>query len=191
MAGTSLPKPQHAVFVRVWPLVVLSVVALTGFVLMVGLEGGTQSDCDRVTQLQLQFAWTSTRVDAVLACWGPKGRVGVVAGLYADFVFLVGYSPLLALLVLRAGRRLAAVGPLDVAAAKAPGLALAQLAAGALDAVENFLLLGILQFELTTEWAPVVGLTAVFKFGLVLTGLVYLAAAVVICGYRRRVQPKG
>lgn len=155
----------------------LLVPTLAGFLLMVGFEAGTASACERVTQLQLQFAWSAARARAVLECWGPEGVAGVVAGLYADFLFLAGYAPLLALLVARARLRFDAAGVPAPWTAVGRGLAAAQILAGLLDALENGLLLAMLHGRLAAEWASAVGGLAALKFALIAAGLAYLAAA--------------
>jgi len=146
-------------------LSLLAALALTlaGFLLMVGFEhAGADTDS---SQLQLQFAWTAERTRAVLASWGDTGRIRVSHGLYADYLFLIGYSTLLAQL-LRTTRR-----------KWAPWLAWGVLLAGGLDAVENVILLGFIQGAADTRFTLLVSLMATLKFALIGAALLYLVGA--------------
>ncbi len=112
------------------------------------------------SQLQLQFAWTAERAGAVLAGWGDAGRARVTLGLYADTLFLLGYS-----LLLRQWLR---------AVAAPRGLILGVLLAGALDALENVILLGIIRNEIDLAYSLGVSLIATLKFGLIALALGHL-----------------
>lgn len=134
--------------------------ALAGFLLMVGFENAGATVRSR--QRQLQFAWTAERTRAVLANWGEAGRDRVSNGLYADYLFLIGYSTLPAQL-LRATRR-----------KWARWLAWGVLLAGGLDAVENVFLLGFIQDAIDTRFTLLVSLMATLKFSLIGGALFYL-----------------
>lgn len=141
---------------------------LLGFGLLLGFEGALEPG-PRTSQLQLQFAWSAERTQAILADWGAAGQERVVRGLYADFLFLAGYASLLALLVRRIGRY-------SRWPALARPLAWGQWLAGGLDAIENLLLLGLIRGDLGAGLAPLVGGMASLKFALVAAGVVYLLA---------------
>jgi len=133
---------------------------LAGFLLMVGFEHAGANIFS--SQLQLQFAWTAEQTRAVLANWGEAGRDRVSNGLYADYLFLIGYSTLLAQL-LRATQQ-----------KWARRLAWGVLWAGGLDALENVFLLGFIQDAIDTRFTLLVSLMATLKFGLIGAALLYL-----------------
>lgn len=152
------------------PLLAALAMTLIGFLLMVGFE---QSGADSTrSQLQLQFAWTAERTRAVLANWGEVGRDRVSNGIYADYLFLIGYGALLAQLLRLTrcewGRR----------------LAWGALLAAGLDAMENVLLLGFIQEVIDVRFTLLVSLMATLKFGLGGTCLIYLGAT-----WRNRGRP--
>lgn len=149
-----------------------AILALTliGFLLMVGFE---QIGADIYSsQLQLQFAWTAEQTRAVLASWGEAGRDRVSNGIYADYLFLIGYGALLAQL-LRATRR-----------EWGRRLAWGALLAAGLDAVENMFLLGFIQEAIDVRFTLLVSLMATLKFGLGGVCLIYLGAT-----WRNRGRP--
>ncbi|MDD5388651.1 MAG: hypothetical protein PHD37_04865 [Gallionellaceae bacterium] len=142
------------------PLLSALVLTLIGFLLMVGFE---QSGADTYSsQLQLQFAWTAERTRAVLASWGEAGRDRVSNGIYADYLFLIGYGALLAQL-LRATRR-----------EWGRRLAWGALLAAGLDAMENVFLLGFIQETIDVRFTLLVSLIASVKFGLIGAALLHL-----------------
>ena len=147
---------------RKLPLLTALAMTLAGFLLMVGFEHAGANT--HSSQLQLQFAWTAEKTRAVLASWGEAGRARVSHGLYADYLFLIGYSTLLAQL-LRATRR-----------KWAPWLAWGVLLAGGLDAVENVFLLGFIQGVVDTRFTLMVSLMSSVKFGLISAALLHLGA---------------
>ncbi|MDP2834044.1 MAG: hypothetical protein Q8Q28_12290 [Pseudomonadota bacterium] len=145
---------------RKLPLLTALAMTLAGFLLMVGFEHAGADTTS--SQLQLQFAWNAEQTRAVLASWSDAGRVRVTKGIYADTLFLIGYSTLLAQL-LRATRR-----------KWAPWLAWGVLLAGGLDAVENVFLIGFIQDAIDTRFSLLVSLMATLKFGLIGAALLYL-----------------
>lgn len=144
------------------PFLTALAMTLAGFLLMVGFEHAGADIFS--SQLQLQFAWTADNTRAVLKTWGEAGRARVSNGLYADYLFLIGYSTLLAQL-LRATRR-----------KWARRLAWGVLLAGGLDALENVFLLGFIQAAIDTRFTMLVSLLATLKFGLIGAALLHLGA---------------
>ncbi len=131
---------------------------LTGFLLMVGFENiGAQVTS---SQLQLQFAWTAERAGAVLAHWGDAGRARVTLGLYADTLFLIGYSLLLRQWLRQVGG--------------SRWLIRGVLLAGVLDALENLILLGFIRNEIDLAYTLGVSLLACVKFSLIALALGHL-----------------
>lgn len=144
------------------PFLTALAMTLAGFLLMVSFEHTGANTFS--SQLQLQFAWTADNTRAVLKTWGEAGRTRVSNGLYADYLFLIGYSTLLAQL-LRATRQ-----------KWARWLAWGVLLAGGLDAMENVLLLGFIQDAIDTRFTLLVSLMATLKFCLIGAALLHLGA---------------
>ncbi len=135
------------------------VATLIGFLLMVGFENiGAETPS---SQLQLQFAWTAEQTRVVLVGWGEAGRARVVNGIYADTLFLIGYTSLL-WQWLRAWRQ-------------PRWLAWGVVLAGGLDALENVFLLGFIRGEIDIGYTLPVSLMATLKFSLIGVALYYLA----------------
>lgn len=131
---------------------------LLGFLLMVGFENAGAEV--RSSQLQLQFAWTAEQARAVLEHWGDAGSARVSYGLYADFLFLIGYTALL-MQLLRAWRQ-------------PRWLVWAALLTGGLDVLENVFLLGFIQDLIDLRFAFLVSLMATLKFSLIFVALFHL-----------------
>lgn len=171
---------------RHWLLVLCLLLTLVGLVAVHWAEAENGSLCLRSSQLQMQFAGNPVVVRKLLGCWGEAGRAAVLRGIYADFVLILGYAPLLFLLVLRAAGERAGHGPWWQPLGFL--LALAPLAAGGLDVVENLWLLRIVG-ERATDIAPErLLLLAQAKFGLIALALGYLLVAV-MTWYRRPPRP--
>lgn len=153
-----MPRPRER-GARPPGLLISLAATLAGFLLMVGFENlGAEVGS---SQLQLQFAWTAERTREVLSGWGEAGRERVANGLYADMLFLIGYSALLTQW-LRAWRQ-------------PRWLILGVWLAGGLDAVENGLLLGFIRGSIDVAFTLPVSLMATLKFGLIGTALLFLA----------------
>jgi hypothetical protein len=132
----------------------------------------------------LEFAGSERRARALMRAWGRDGRRSARRLQWLDFAYLATYAPFLRLATLAASEQLGRRGRQPLASLGQP-LAQAQLLAGALDAVENAALLGVL-----TD-APGDGLPrlafgcAAAKFALLAAGWLYLLAAV----WARATQP--
>ena len=144
---------------------------LAGFLLMVGAEHAGAGPGEYSSQLQLQFAWNAERTHAVLAGWGEAGRARVSNGIYADTLFLIGYAWLLVHLMVRICRH--------------RHLAWIPVIAGALDALENVLLLDLIRGELDTGISLGISLVATLKFALIGACLICLGLAWRRYGVRR------
>lgn len=140
------------------PLLAATALTLLGFMLMVGFENAGVEAWS--SQLQLQFAWTAEQARAVLERWGEAGSARVSYGLYADFLFLIGYTALL-LQLLRAWRQ-------------PRWLAWGALLAGGLDVLENVFILGFIQGLIDLRFALLVSLMATLKFSLIFIALFHL-----------------
>ena len=177
---TFMPRAMLTPLLMRWatPLTLLApaILMLGGFVAMVVLESLGAVECGRTSQLQLQFAWTQARMEAILGCWGEPGRAAVLRGLVADFVFIVGYAALLAVLSLRAGAALAVRGfPRWSEAGRFSVLAI--IGAGFLDVVENLLVWAAIRGATEDPLAAAIGLLAGVKFVLAAGSVVFVASA--------------
>ncbi len=153
------------------------ILTLVGFLLMVGLENPGAEVYS--SQLQLQFAWTPEQALAVLTSWGEAGRARVIHGLYADYLFLLGYSLLLRRWLLDAG--------------SSHWLIRGVVLAGALDALENLVLLGFIQGGVNLAFTLPVSLLATLKFSLIgaaLANLGYRLGGRICCQISRRVNKR-
>jgi hypothetical protein len=130
------------------------------------------------TQVSLEFAATPNRVATLLNTWSPEQKSGLRRGIYFDFLFIIGYAIPLAILVSwlsrYLGRSWSVLGELGAV------IAWAQLVAGGLDVIENFLLLAILRGSKVPAWPPLACLAASVKFGFVGLGFVWIASSLVI-----------
>ena len=110
----------------------------------------------------------------MLEAWGSQGRRTADRSLRLDFLFLAAYAPGLALLCAAASDRArAARSRLAPAGAV---LAWGQLAAGALDAIENLALLRVLGGSSAGVWPALAAACAWPKFALVAAGIGYLVS---------------
>ena len=127
--------------------------------------------------LALEFAGSERRARTLMRAWGRDGREAARRLQWLDFTYLATYAPFLRLATLAAGEQLARRGRQPLAGLAQP-LAQAQLAAGALDAVENAALLGVLA-DARGDGLPRLAFgCAAAKFALLAAGWLYLLAAV-------------
>ena len=123
--------------------------------------------------IPFELAGTPERSRQIMSTWGEEGRSAARLSLLLDFPFLVSYT----------GLNLAVVGAVggvlddrgwQRAAAAAPVVAAAQVAAGACDAVENIALLGVLAGR-EEQLSAVAKRAATAKFWLLRAGYAYAA----------------
>jgi hypothetical protein len=121
--------------------------------------------------VSFELAGSLAESDRILASWDERARVaaGFVQGL--DYLFLVAYAAAIGLGCARAADALRPRAPR--AAALGDALAWGQLAAGALDAVENAALVALLLGGRSELLAPLAAACAIPKFALVAAGLLY------------------
>jgi hypothetical protein len=124
----------------------------------------------------LELAGSERRARALMRAWGRDGRRSARRLQWLDFAYLATYAPFLHLASLAAGERLRHRSH-DSLATLARPVAQAQLAAGALNAVENAALLGVLN-DARGEGLPRLACgCATAKFALLGAGWLYLLAA--------------
>jgi hypothetical protein len=124
--------------------------------------------------LGFELAGTNGRVDEIFEMWGGDGRDAARRSLLIDYGVLAAYTPMMAGLCRRTAARLRRRRRVGLAGL-GPTLAAGQVAAGALDVVENTALLAALTGRRGS--LPVLAATAArLKFALLAAGLAYLAA---------------
>lgn len=121
--------------------------------------------------IELELAGTIERADALLAKWGPGSAVRLAAAVGLDYVFLVAYGVFLGGLAWWASS-VATAGWIRVVLQV---LAVAQVIAAGLDAIENCGLLRYLVGDRRAGWLRVARLAALVKFSLVLGGILWIS----------------
>jgi hypothetical protein len=123
--------------------------------------------------IDLEFAGTAQRLNEMTGAWGEAGNRAAQLSLWVDYAFMPAYAVLFAGLTLLAAR--AAAGRWQTLGL---WLAPAPFAAWACDALENALLLAALPPAMPSD-AMLTGaaVAAALKFGLLLTGAIYVIAA--------------
>lgn len=154
----------------VWALTLAAASAVAGFVYVFDLIHRPMAPS---TILDLEFAWTPERLNAMTTAWGPAGDAAARQSLWVDYGFMPAYALLFAGPILLIAR--AASGRWQTA-----GLALlwAPFAAWACDVVENVLLLSALPPAVAASGALLgAGLAAAVKFLLLAVSLGYVLGA--------------
>ena len=127
------------------------------------------------------------RSPRILRKWGRDGRRAARASLLLDFPYLTAYTLLGVRLTRRAQGAMAARGRRSLSSFGGT-VALAQVGAGACDAVENAALLGVLQRGGKERLATVARTAALAKFARLAAGWAYGVAAMLMA---RRGRPSG
>lgn len=121
--------------------------------------------------VSFELAGSVGRSQAMLDSWNANAQLHAAFSLGLDYLFMVVYSAMIGLACIWSGERLQAINwPLArLGVWLAWGLWLAAL----FDAVENLALLSNLFNGPMTPWPQVAAICAVFKFSLILLGLIY------------------
>jgi len=175
-----LPHPFLHVSARArrGALLALAPLAIGVLLLLSSLDASLRTPASPNGIVSFELAGDSDRASRMLEAWGDQGRRSADRSLRLDFLFLAAYAPGLALLCGAASDRTRAV---HARLARAGALlAWGQLAAGALDAVENLALLRVLGGSSADAWPALAAACAWPKFALVAAGLVYLATSGVL-----------
>ena len=127
--------------------------------------------------IALELAGSERSARALMRAWGRDGCRSARRLQWLDFAYLATYAPFFRLATLAAGERLRHRGHGSFATL-APPLAQAQLAAGALDAVEQAALLGVLNDARGDGLLRLAFGSAAGKFVLLGAGWLYILVAV-------------
>jgi hypothetical protein len=165
------PKSQSLLVI-----VLLSVSLVLGFMFYFQL---LNRDLAPYNIVDFELAWTPEKAQTMLATWGEAGQAAARQSLWIDFAFMPTYALGMAALTLLAARSQAGRG-------QTLGLWLvpAPLLAWALDAVENFNLLAIVD-QTTAAMASaltIAGWAATIKFLLLLACILYWLFALIARG---------
>ncbi len=157
------------------PLLVLTLLAMAA---LQGIDQGLRTTAAPWGIVSFEIAGQPAAAQAILASWGPEGRVLAGLSLGLDFLFIPLYAATIALACgLLAAPFYSAWGRLGRA------LAWGQPAAALLDVIENLALIRVLLLDPAPFWPPLAAWTAAFKFFLIGAAGLYLfltgAAAVV------------
>jgi hypothetical protein len=171
------PAAQRRAAAVLFALTVLVAVALQA------IGGPLANEAAPLGIVDFEFAGEVAAAARILESWGEAGRARAGLSLGLDYLFLVLYSSALALACAGMARRLS--GHWGAAAAAGGLLAWGQLAAGLLDAVENFALIQLLLGSDGAAWPPLAWWCAAAKFSLVAAGLAYLLAGLAFAAAAR------
>src|SRR5436190_16821640 len=122
-----------------------------------------------------EFVRTTDRAHEILSGWGPDGRSAARTSLWIDYGYLIGYSLVLMLTCRALAARARRTGR-DGWAAAGRVLAVAGLAAGVFDAIENAALLRILSGHTSQPYPAIASIAATAKFAMVACSLAYIVA---------------
>jgi hypothetical protein len=163
---------QRRLFV---PLVAAALLVMAALSL---LDGRLRTEAAPLGIVSFELAGDVQAAAAMVTAWDVEARVAAGFSLGLDYLFLLLYPASIALACVLVARRLRGLWP--ALAAAGAWLAWAQLAAGLLDAVENYALLRLLLAPPEAPWPAVAWACAVPKFALVALGLLYAALGALV-----------
>lgn len=154
---------------RIWIAGVSAVVTVIGFTVLRVI------DPSRVTRgganiVQFELAGKVANANAILESWGESGRKVAAFNLGFDYLFIAGYSTLMAFLCSWASQR----NSNRAAASVGVVLAWLQWVAGAFDCTENAALLFTLFREASRRTVEIARVSAITKFALLACGASYV-----------------
>lgn len=120
-----------------------------------------------------ELAGTAAASKRIVEGWGELGRTAAAFNLGFDYLFIVSYSTLMALLCLWATARCSGLG----LAAFGVLVAWLQWAAGLLDCIENAALLRILFHGVSNRAANIARVSSLGKFSLIACGAIYVISS--------------
>jgi hypothetical protein len=157
------------------PLLVLTLVVMAS---LQGLGGPLQTAAAPLGIVSFEFAGTLPAAQTMVESWGATGRVHAGLNLGLDYLFIVAYASTIGLGCVLVARSLA--GRFGVVYPVGAALAWALLAAGLLDALENYALIRVLLGSPSAAWPAVAQWCAIPKFLIVAAGLAYVLVGTVV-----------
>lgn len=137
---------------------------------------------DKPNIVEFELAGSSVKSQAIIDAWSPVDRIHAGFSLGIDYLFMPLYSTTIALALIWAAGVLSLKRWRSIGLALAWGLWLAAI----FDALENLALIKTL-FDTTAidPWPQIAATCATIKFTLIVVGLLYLIAAVIMRLIRR------
>jgi len=127
--------------------------------------------------LDFEFAWTKEQIILIFTTWGPAGMALQEAGVYWDFLYILGYVVPLFTLIIFFSRKL-----VDRVTKIGFFMSLTPIVAGIFDLIENIFLL--IMLNKTPDFASFVPLiasvSATIKFGFLIIGAIFFLVALVL-----------
>jgi hypothetical protein len=117
--------------------------------------------------------------EQVIKFWDEAAKIRAAFSLGLDFLFLVAYSNTIALACIWAVR-VFQIREVPLVATVGILLAWGQWLAALLDGVENIVLVNILFSSILTPWSQLAKCCAIFKFILIILGLLYIGFSIVV-----------
>jgi hypothetical protein len=129
------------------------------------------------TILDFEFAWNEVQAELILNTWDVLGRGEHAAGVYWDFLYILGYVVPLCTLIVYFSRRLE-----DRIATIGLYMSLTPIVAGIFDLIENINLLIMLNETPNFEsFVPLMAsISATIKFGSLIVGAIVFLIALVL-----------
>ena len=127
--------------------------------------------------LDFEFAWTKEQIIEIFTTWGPLGMALQEAGVYWDFLYIIGYVTPLFALILYISRKLE-----DTMVKIGLYMSLTPILAGIFDLIENINLLIMLNESPNfASFVPLIAsISATIKFGFLLIGAIFFLIALVL-----------
>lgn len=160
---------------------VFVVLLVTTLVILASLQvlgGPLQTGASPMGIVSFEFAGELQAARDMVGSWGARGQVYAGLNLGLDYLFILAYASAIGLGCLLVARGLAGRAP--VLSQLGLILAWGLLAAGALDALENYALIRVLLGSGSAAWPVVARWCAIPKFLFVAAGLLYVTAGALL-----------
>ncbi len=126
--------------------------------------------------LDFEFAWTTEQIVTIFSFWGAEEMASQAAGVYWDFLYIIGYTVPLFALILLVSRKLDEK-ILNISFY----MSLTPFIAGIFDIIENINLLIMLNEPAFASFVPLIAsLSATIKFGFLIVGAIFFLVALVL-----------
>jgi len=127
--------------------------------------------------LNFEFAWTKEQILMIFEFWGTEEMTAQAAGVYWDFLFIVGYTvPLFALILLVSRKLNEEILNIGLY------MSLTPIIAGIFDTIENINLLIMLNdpFAFASFIPLIASISATIKFGILIVGAIFFLVALIL-----------
>ena len=126
--------------------------------------------------LDFEFAWTQEQILTIFSYWGAEEMTLQAAGVYWDFLYIIGYTvPLFALILLVSRKLDEKILNIGLCMSLTPFIA------GIFDIIENINLLVMLNDPAFASFVPlIVSLFATIKFSFLIVGAIFFLVTLVL-----------